>query len=139
MFLGTPSFQPRNTFVPLVAGSSRESVKLQVYARSAKDISLAFDEIQKFIQNHITSKTIEHENLFDVVQKHWDELKPLTKDNDLRIRCVNATTVSIAGMLNKVVEAKDKLTELISSAASPGIFEAYHKTLYITITIRILF
>ncbi len=98
----------------LVAGSSKESVKLQVYARSTKDITSAFEEIEKLIQNHITSKTIEHEKLFDVVQKHWDELKPLMKDNDLRITCVNATTVSIAGMLNKVVEAKDKLTELIS-------------------------
>ncbi len=112
--MATPSYQPRNTFVPLVAGSSKESVKLQVYARSTKDISSAFDEIEKFIENHVTSKTIEHEKLFDVVLKHWDELKPLTKDNDLRITCVNATTVSVAGMLNKVVEAKDKLTELIS-------------------------
>ncbi len=112
--VATPSYQPSNTFVPLVAGSSKESVKLQVYARSSKDISSAFDEIEKFIENHVTSKTIEHEKLFDVVLKHWDELKPLTKDNDLRITCVNATTVSVAGMLNKVVEAKDKLTELIS-------------------------
>ncbi len=118
MFLGstvlTPNFQPGNTFTQLVAGTSKESVKLQVYARSSKDITLAFEEIEKFIQNHITSKTIEHEKLFDVVLKHWDELKLLTKDNDLRITCVNATTVSVAGMLNKVVEAKDKLTELIS-------------------------
>ena len=118
MFLGstvlTPNFQPGNTFTQLVAGTSKESVKLQVYARSSKDITLAFEEIEKFIQNHITSKTIEHDKVFHVVQKHWDELKLLTKDNDLRITCVNATTVSVAGMLNKVVEAKDKLTELIS-------------------------
>ena len=47
------------------------------------------------------------------MQKHWDELNQLVKDSGLRLTVVNPTTVSIQGMLNKVVEAKDKLIELI--------------------------
>jgi hypothetical protein len=120
LFLGsthqmTPSTnQPSDTFVPLVAGSSEEKVKLQVFARSDNDISAAFAEVEKFIQNHLISKTYNHEKLYDVVLKHWDELKSSTKDNDLKITCVNPTTASIEGVLNKVVEAKDKLAELLS-------------------------
>ncbi|CAB4040614.1 poly [ADP-ribose] polymerase 14-like, partial [Paramuricea clavata] len=102
------------TFVSLVAGYSVESVKLLVYARSSDDISSALVEIERFIQNHITSKKVEHEKLFDVVLKHWDELKSLAKDGNLRITCVNETTVSIEGLLSKVLEAKDKLTEMVS-------------------------
>jgi hypothetical protein len=102
------------TFVSLVAGYSVESVKLLVYARSSDDISSALVEIERFIQNHITSKKVEHEKLFDVVLKHWDELTRLAKDGNLRITCVNETTVSIEGLLCKVLEAKDKLTEMVS-------------------------
>ena len=108
--LVSPSHKP---FVPLETGCSVESVKFQVYARSQTDISFAFDEIKKFIENNITTKRVEHEKLVDVVQKHWDELNQLAKDSSLRLTVVNPTTVSIQGMLNKVVEAKDKLTELI--------------------------
>lgn len=99
--------------VPLVAGSSVESVKLQVYARSDEDITSAFDKIEKFIQNQIKSKIKEYEKLIDVVLKHWDEIKRLANDNDLRITC-DETTVSIEGLFSKVVEATDKITELIS-------------------------
>ena len=106
--------QPSDTFVPLVAGSSVEKVKLLVFARSSQGTSAAFNEIEKFIESHITSRTINHEKLYDVMLKYWIEIKPLTKDNDLKITCVNQTTVSIEGVLNKVVEAKDKLTELLN-------------------------
>lgn len=112
--MATRSYKASYAFVPLVTGISVDCVKLEVYARSSQDISLAFDEIEKFVQNHITSKKIKHEKLFDVVLKHWDELKRLAKDNGLRLTCVDATTVSIEGMLSKVVEAKNKLTELVS-------------------------
>ena len=107
-----------NTFVRLVAGSSAEKVKLEVFARSSTDISSAFVEIGKFIQNHLTSKTLNHEKHYDVVLKHWDELKLLTKDHDLRITCVDPTTVLMEGVLSKVVEAKDKLTELVNQYTS---------------------
>jgi hypothetical protein len=115
--LASSSNQPAsNTFVPLVAGSSAEKVKLQVFACSSQDLSAAFGEIEKFIQSHLTSRTINHEKLYDVVLKHWDELKPLTKDNDLKITCVGfgPTTVLIIGISSKVDKAKDKLTELLS-------------------------
>ena len=112
------SNESSDTFVRLVAGSSAETVKLQVFARSSTDISSAFDEIEKFIQNHLTSKTLNHEKHYDVVLKHWDELKLLTKDHDLRITCVDPTTVLMEGVLSKVVEAKDKLTELVSQYTS---------------------
>ena len=108
--LVSPSHKP---FVPLETGCSVESVKFQVYARSQTDISFAFSEIKKFIENNITTKRVEHEKLVDVVQKHWDELNQLVKDSGLRLTVINPTTVSIQGMLNKVVEAKDKLIELI--------------------------
>ena len=108
--LVSPTYKP---FVPLETGCSVESVKFQVYARSQTDISFAFDEIKKFIENNITTKRVEHEKLVDVVQKHWDELNQLVKDSGLRLTVINPTTVSIQGMLNKVVEAKDKLIELI--------------------------
>ncbi|XP_028412718.1 uncharacterized protein LOC114535634 [Dendronephthya gigantea] len=106
--------RPRPTFVPLVTSSSVENVKLQVYARSNEDITPVFIEIQKFIDNHIASKTIEAERLFDVVLQHWDKLQQLAKDECLRIACVNETTVSITGLLSKVLETKDKLTELVN-------------------------
>ena len=103
-----------SSYKPLVAGGTVESVELQVYARSVKDISSALDEMKKFIRNNIKSKTKEHKNLVDVVLEHWDEIKQLAIDNRLRITCVNTTTVSIEGMFSKVVEANDKLTELVS-------------------------
>ena len=112
------SSQSTNAFVPLVVGSTTETVKLQVFARSSTDISSAFDEIEKFIQNHLTSKTLNHEKHYVVVLKHWDELKLLTKDHDLRITCVDPTTVLMEGVLSKVVEAKDKLTELVNQYTS---------------------
>ena len=119
------SNQSTNAFVPLVAGSTTETVKLQVFARSSTDISSAFDEIEKFIEDHLTSETLNHEKHYDVVLKHWDELKLLTKDHDLKITCLDPTTVLMEGVLSKVVEAKDKLTELvkklIGSATSQGI------------------
>ena len=108
-----PSSKP-STFVSLVAGSSVAKLKLVFYARSEKEISSAFVEIERFIEENITSKKVEHEKLFDVVLKHWNELERLAKDNDLRIKCVNDTTVSIDGLLSKVVEAKDKITQLAS-------------------------
>ena len=46
--------------------------------------------------------------------KHWNEIKRLAKDNGSRIKCVNETTVSIEGLLSKVVEAKDRITQLMS-------------------------
>ena len=116
--MATSSDESSHTFVPLVAGYSAENVKLQVFARSSTDISSAFDEIEKFIQNHLTSKTLNHEKHYDVVLKHWDELKLLTKDHDLRITCVDPTTVLLEGVLSKVVEAKDKLTELVNQYTS---------------------
>ena len=100
------------SFLPLVAGSSVESVKLEVYGRSDADITSAFDKIEKFTQNHLKSKRKEHPRLMDVVLKHWDEIKRLANDNDLRITC-DQTTVLIEGLFSKVVEATDKLTELI--------------------------
>lgn len=106
-----PSDKP---FVPLVVGGTMENVKVQVYARTVKDISSAFDEMVKFIQNNIKSKRKEHKNLVDVMLEYWDEMKRLAKDNGLRITCVNATTVSIEGIFSKVVEANDKLTELVN-------------------------
>ena len=108
-----PSSKP-STFISLVAGSSVAKLKLVFYARSEKEISSAFVEIERFIEENITSKKVEHEKLFDVVIKHWNELERLAKDNDLRIKCVNDTTVSIDGLLSKVVEAKDKITQLAS-------------------------
>ena len=108
--MATSSYKP---FATLVAGGTVESVELQVYARSVKDISSALDEMKKFIRNNIKSKTKEHKNLVDVVLEHWDEIKQLAIDNRLRITCVNTTTVSIEGMFSKVVEANDKLTELV--------------------------
>ena len=120
----TVTNESTNTFVPLVAGSSAETVKLQVFARSSTDIFSAFDEIETFIEDHLTSETLNHEKNYDVVLKHWDELKVLTKDRDLKITCLDPTTVLMEGVLSKVVEAKDKLTELvkklIGSAASQG-------------------
>ena len=108
-----PSSKP-STFVSLVAGSSVAKLKLVFYARSEKEISSAFVEIERFIEENITSKKVEREKLFGVVIKHWNELERLAKDNDLRIKCVNDTTVSIDGLLSKVVEAKDKITQLAS-------------------------
>ena len=100
--MATSSYKP---FASLVAGGTVESVELQVYA---------LDEMKKFIRNNIKSKTKEHKNLVDVVLEHWDEIKQLAIDNRLRITCVNTTAVSIEGMFSKVVEANDKLTELVS-------------------------
>ena len=97
-----------------MTGSSVENVKLQVYTLSGKDVTPAFLEIQKLIENHIASKTVEAERLFDVVLQHWDKLQQLAKDEGLRIACVNEMTVSITGLLSKVLEAKDKLTELVN-------------------------
>ena len=98
--------------LPLVAGSSEESVKLEVHGRSDADITSALDKIEKFIQNRLKSKRKEHPRLMDVVLKHWDEIKQLANDNDLRITC-DEKTVLIEGLFSKVVEANDKLTELI--------------------------
>ena len=103
----------RPTFVGLVAGNSVESVELQVYARSKDDISSALNEIEKFVKNHITSKKVENEKLCDVVLKHWSDLEKLAKDNFLRITCVNETTVTVEGLLSKIIEVKDKLSEWI--------------------------
>lgn len=89
-------------------------MKLVVYARSNKDISSAFVEIERFVEENITSKKVEHEKLFDVVLKHWNELERLARDNGLRIKCVNEMTISIDGLLSKVVEAKDKIIQLAS-------------------------
>ena len=86
---------------------------MQVYARSNDDITSAFVEIDRFIKNHITSKKVENDRLYDVVLKHWDELERLAKDDYLKIKCVAETTVSIEGLLSKVLEAKDKLSEWI--------------------------
>ena len=108
--MATSSDKP---FVPLVAGSSVESVTLQVYAHSDQDITSAFDKIEKFIENQIKLETKEDKKLIDVVLKHWDEIKRLANDNDLRITC-NETTVSIDGLFSKVLEASDKLSELVS-------------------------
>ena len=85
-----------------------------VYARSNEEISSAFVKIQRLIDENITSKKVEYENLFDVVLKHWNEIERLTKDNGSRIKCVNETNVSIEGLLSKVVEAKDRITQLAS-------------------------
>ena len=111
--VATPSNQSSNAFVPLVAGYSAEKVKLQVFALSSTDISSAFVEIEKFIQNHLTSKALTHEKYYDIVLNHWNELKLLTKDHDLKITCVDPTTVLLVGILSKVVAAKDRLTELV--------------------------
>ena len=97
-----------------MASCSVESVKLYVYARSSDAITSALVDIERFIQKNVTSKKVEHEKLFDVVLKHWDELKSLAKDGNLRITCVNETTVSIEGLSSKVLEAKEKLTEMVS-------------------------
>ena len=97
-----------------MAGYSAEKVKLQVFARSANDISSAFDEIEKFIQNNLTSRPLNHEKYYDIVLNHWNELKLLTKDHDLQITCVDPTTVLLVGIISKVVEANDKLTKLVS-------------------------
>ena len=85
-----------------------------MYARSNDEISSAFVEIERFIVENITSKKVEYENLFDVVLKHWNEMERLAKENGSRIKCVNETTVSIDGLLSKVVEAKDRITQLTS-------------------------
>ena len=83
-----------------------------IYARSGATISSIFDEIDRFIGSHITSKKVEHEKLFDVVLKHWDELERLAKE--IQITCINETTVLMKGLLSKVLEAKEKLTALIN-------------------------
>ena len=48
----------QKSFLPLVAGSSVESVKSEVYGRPDEDITLAFDKIEKFTPNHLKSKTV---------------------------------------------------------------------------------
>ena len=98
--------------IPLVAGSSEESVEFSVHGRSDADITSALDKIEKLIENRLKSKRKEHPRLIDVVLKHWDEIKRLANDNDLRITC-DEKTVLIEGLFSKVVEATDKLTELI--------------------------
>ena len=98
--------------LPLVAGSSEESVKFSVHGRSDADITSALDKIEKLIGNRLKSKRKEHPRLIDVVLKHWDEIKQLANGNDLRITC-DEKTVLIEGLFSKVVEATDKLTELI--------------------------
>ena len=109
----TPSEKRFVDFVPLVAGGSVERVELQVYARSVKDISSAVDKMKKFIQNNIKLKRKEHKKLINVVLEHWDEITRLANDYELTITCENTTTVSIEGLFSKVVEAHDKLTELV--------------------------
>ena len=111
---GRPSTPSEKPFVPLVAGGSVERVELQVYARSVKDISSAVDKMKKFIQNNIKLKRKEHKKLIYVVLEHWDEITRLANDYGLTITCENTTTVSIEGLFSKVVEAHDKLTELVS-------------------------
>lgn len=93
--------------------NSVHNVKFQIYARSKQDISTAIGKIEEFVNENITSKFVEHEDLGEIVNENMSKLKLLAKDNEVGIVCENESSVSIEGLTKNVMTANDKVAAMI--------------------------
>ena len=105
-----------SSFKTLKTGAVKEVVIIDLFACSKQDIETSLEEVDKFIKEHIATKKIEHEKVFDVLVKHWSEVEDLARDHDVCITgSKSSSTVSIEGIIAKVSDCKDELLQLINT------------------------
>lgn len=101
---------------PIIMGENfMENVRFEFYALSDQDISTAVGKIEEFIENNITYKFVEHQNLGKIVRESMTELKRLAAEKKVKVTCQNPSSVSIEGTLKDVMETVDKLTVMIGN------------------------
>ena len=104
------------SFTPLNTGEPKQTVNLQVFALSNRNIDASFNEVDTFVKNQTTTKEIEHEKVFDVFLKHWSKVQDLARDHDVKITCQRSSVALIEGLVTNVSDCKEKLMRLITGS-----------------------
>lgn len=86
-----------------------EVIQLTFTAGSQRAVEESIREVQKFIDDQIAVKTIEHENVCDVLSKNWQEIEKLARKHKVNITCESPSKVAFEGLLSKASECKEKL------------------------------